>query len=411
MARRIAWLSLAALLLTSLVLRPPVAAVGPLLGQIATDLKLDLAQQGLLTSIPVFSFGIGAFAGPWLARTFGLDRLIVLLLAVLSASILIRGTFGYVALLAATVAAGLSIAVMNVVLPTVVRGRFKNHVAQVTSAYTMVLALSASISAAVAVPLAQVLQSWNLSLMVWFIPSVLALAMWFWQSKAQHPKTSSAASSQQSVRSKAIARSKVTWALFAFFGIQSFGFYFVLSWLPLILIERGFDQAAAGGMLGLVTIVGVPTGFALASNLSRFKNLARLGFVISLVTLAGFSLLLMPSFELPAGILIGLGQAASFPLSLTLISTRASDSRLTTALSAFVQGWGYLLSAVGTYAVAVIRDLTGSWTNSIALLVFFTAIQAASSFEAGGKHSIHDPELIAQTASAEDETFDLFDRK
>lgn len=411
MSRRLAWLSLAALLLTSLVLRPPVAAVGPLLGQISNDLNLNLSQQGLLTAIPVFSFGVGAFAGPWLTRRFGLDRLIVLLLLVLSASILIRGSFGYLALLVATVAAGLSIAVMNVVLPTVVRGRFKNHVPQVTSAYTMVLALSASISAAVAVPIAQSLQSWNLSLAVWFIPSVLALLVWFWQSRSLHLKAAGASSKQQTVHSKAIARSKVTWALFGFFGIQSFGFYFVLSWLPSILLERGFEQAAAGGMLGLVTIVGVPTGFALASNLSKFRNLARLGFLISLVTLLGFILLLAPGFELLAGVLIGLGQAASFPLSLTLISTRASDPRLTTALSAFVQGWGYLLSAIGTYMVAVIRDITGNWTSSIALLVFFTIIQAASSFEAGGKHTIHDAQLVGLENSAQDDTVDLFDAK
>ena len=409
--RRLAWLSLTALLLTSLVLRPPLAAVGPLLPELAGDLNIGLAQQGLLTSIPVLSFGFGAFAGPWLSRRFGIDRLMLILQVLLLASILVRPWFGFELLVATTALTGLSIAVVNVILPAVVRGRFKNHVAQVTSAYTLVLALSASFAAATAVPTSLALAGWQNAIVIWAVPALLALVFWALQARALNRGSSSAAQAQVA-HSPVVRRSPITWALVVFFGIQSLGFYAILAWLPSIAIERGFTPDAAGGLLGLVTIVGVPIGFILSSNLGRFKRLDWLGFAISFITLSGFVALLFEGAELPAGLLMGLGMASTFPLSLTLISTRARNPMLTTQLSAIVQGFGYLLSAIGTYAFAALRELTGTWAWPVVLLVALTAIQALSSFLAGGRALIEDPGLQgADEVMDLPNEIDLFDGK
>ena len=411
MSRRLGWLSLTALLLTSLVLRPPLAAVGPLLPEIAKDLHVGLALQGLLTSIPVLSFGFGAFAGPWLSRRLGIDRLMLILQALLLTSILLRPWFGFAVLVTTTAITGLSIAVANVIMPAVVRGRFKNHVAQVTSAYTLVLALSASFAAATAVPTSLALAGWQNAVVIWAAPALLALLFWAWQARALN-RGSSGASRAQVAHSPVVRSSPITWALVIFFGMQSLGFYAILAWLPSIAIERGFSADAAGGLLGLVTIVGVPVGFVLSSNLGRFKRLDWLGFAISLVTLSGFVALLFQGFEVLAGILMGLGMASTFPLSLTLISTRARNPRLTTQLSALVQGFGYLLSAIGTYAFAALREATASWAWPVIMLIVLTVVQAVSSFVAGGRALIEDPQLES-TDDVEDSTneIDLFDRK
>ena len=411
MNRKLGWLSLTALLLTSLVLRPPLASVGPLLPELATDLHIGLAQQGLLTSIPVLSFGFGAFAGPWLARRLGIDRLMLALQALLIASILLRPWFGFEVLVGTTAITGLSIAVANVILPSFVRGRFKNHVAQVTSAYTLILALSASFAAATAVPTSSILSGWQNALVIWSIPASVALVIWAWQAKALN-KGATGVSKSNEAHSKVVRRSPITWALFVFFGIQSLGFYAVLAWLPSLAIERGFTPDAAGGLLGLLTIVGIPSGFVLSANLGRFKRLDWLGFYISLVTLAGFVLLLFEGYEFLAAVLMGLGMASTFPISLTLISTRAQNSRLTTQLSALVQGYGYLLSAVGTYAFAALRESTGGWIWPVVMLIVLTAVQAASSFVAGGRSLIEDPSIEnSDDAESVDEEIDLFDRR
>ncbi len=380
------FLVVAAILVCSLVLRPPLAAVGPLLPEISEVLGLNALNQGVLSAIPVLTFGLGAFVGPWFARRLGLERAMVYMLAALVLSIALRGWFGFASLLIGTAIAGLAIAVANVLIPSVVRERFPKSVAKVTAAYTSVLAISASFAAATAVPTSAWVGDWNLALMIWLVPGLLALLLWL-RLQPVHRDTEVVASAGSQAR-VSITKSPVTWALFVFFGIQSLGFYAILAWLPTLLIQRGFGADAAGGLLGLATIVGVPTGLLLSANFGRVKRLDWAGFLISCVTLCGFSLLLIPGLETLAAILIGLGQASSFPLSLTLISTSAREATRTTSVSAFVQGGGYLLSAIGTFAFSSIREITGSWSASLWLLVCLTVIQACSSFVAGGKRKI-----------------------
>jgi len=374
-----AWLALSAVLMYALILRPPLAAVGPLLPLIDEDLALTLAQQGFLTAIPVFSFGLGAFAGPALAKRLGLERSLFWLLALLTLALGIRGWFGFTSLVIGTTVAGLAIAVSNVLLPSVIRGRFSKHVPQVTALFTTVLAISASISAASAVPIAYELRSWNLTLMVWILPAALALVLWKVSLKAPSPVETSRVTKGDSGREGSnhfglVLRSKVTWAIFGFFGIQSAGFYVLLSWLPTILIERGYTAEAAGSLLGLTTIVGVPTGLLLASSFAKIKRLDWLAFSVSLVTSAGFLAL---EFEqsLLACVLIGLGQAATFPLSLTMISTKAEKS-ITPTLSATTQGLGYVFAGIVAFSMAGIRENSGSWSLGIWIIFGLSLVQA-----------------------------------
>jgi CP family cyanate transporter-like MFS transporter len=349
------------------------------------DLALTLAQQGFLTAIPVFAFGIGAFAGPALAKRLGLERSLFWLLALLTLAIGVRGWFGFTSLVIGTTVAGLAIAVSNVLLPSVIRGRFSKHVPQVTALFTTVLAISASIAAASAVPIAYQLSSWNLTLMVWIVPAALALVLWKFALKPQTQAESWQVGNKGGTRETSnhfglVLRSKVTWAIFGFFGIQSAGFYVLLSWLPTILIERGYTAEAAGSLLGLATIVGVPTGLLLASSFAKIKRLDWLAFAVSLVTAAGFLAL---EFEqsLLACVLIGLGQAATFPLSLTMISTKA-DKSITPTLSATTQGLGYVFAGIVAFSMASIRENSGSWALGIWIIFGLTLVQAYCGFVA-----------------------------
>ena len=64
-------LTLGALFLVTLALRPQVIGVGPLLPQIRDDLGISHGVAGLLSTIPVLCMGLFAPAGPWLARRLG----------------------------------------------------------------------------------------------------------------------------------------------------------------------------------------------------------------------------------------------------------------------------------------------------------------------------------------------------
>jgi CP family cyanate transporter-like MFS transporter len=385
-AKAFGLLGFIALFFISMILRPPVASIGPLLHEIVVDLGLTAAETSLLAAAPVFCFGIGAFASPALVRRFGVNRSMFFVLLVLLASVSLRLFFGYPGLLLGTIAVGLSIAVANVLLPTIVRVEFPNRVALVTGVYTTLLACSASFAAWAAVPSSALVGGWRAALALWVIPAFLAVAFWA-------PNASGAsieAQQKQGVASEersAVLRSPISWAIVGFFGLQSLGFYSLLGWLPTLLIASGESPQSAGGFLGLATAIGIPAGLILSSAISKFKSLAWWAAGASLVTLSGFLLLLaafdQPEFTAAACILIGVGQASTFPMSLSIISTRASTRAQTTQLSALAQGWGYLLAALGTFLVGYLAELSGSWSISVMLLVAITLAQVGFGFYSG----------------------------
>ena len=180
--------------------------------------------------------------------------------------------------------------------------------------------------------------------------------------------------------------------LVGFFGLQSLGFYAILGWLPNALIKAGLDPAAAGATLGLTTAVGIPFGLLLSSFIGRFNSLAWWAAGASLLPAIGFTLM---SFDLAnpgtdlaaratfAGILIGMGQASTFPLSLSLIGSRASTKTQTTLLSALSQGWGYLVAGVGTLLVGILADASGSFVLPFIMLAVLSFIQVVIGYLSG----------------------------
>lgn len=377
-----------AIVFIAIVLRPPVASMGPLLQEIQLSLAVNAELIGLLAASPVLCFGLGAFASPWLVSKVGVNRAMLLVLVILALGSALRMILGYPGLLLGTISAGLSIAIANVLLPTIVRIQFPNRVALVTGAYTTLLAISASLAAAAAVPSSLWLGGWNPALAIWIVPTVLAVLLWLPQIKGQEAHVAQPAHAAAEEKA-AVLRSPISWAIVGFFGIQSLGFYALLGWMPSALISIGVSPQAAGNYLGFASAIGIPSGLIISSVLGRFKSLAWWAAGTSAMTLLGsiiFTLVLRStdtSLLLLACILIGLGMSATFPISLSLISTRASTQAQTTQLSAMAQGWGYLLAAAGTFMVGAVANLVANYALSFALITALTLIQAGIGFYAG----------------------------
>jgi CP family cyanate transporter-like MFS transporter len=372
----------------AVVLRPPVASIGPLLQEIQTSLGVNSELIGLLAAAPVLCFGLGAFASPWLVSRVGVNHAMLYVMSFLGLASLLRMFFGYPGLLLGTIGAGLSIAIANVLLPTVVRVQFPNRVALVTGAYTTLLSISASLAASIAVPSSNFLGGWSPALAIWILPTVLAVLLWLPQVRTQGSHVAQAASSAAEERA-AVLRSPISWAIVGFFGIQSLGFYALLGWMPSALTAIGETPEAAGGYLGFASAIGIPTGLIVSSLLGKFKSLSWWAAGTSLSTLAGnvlFTIVLQTqdsSLLVLSCVLIGLGMSATFPISLSLIGTRASTQAQTTQLSAMSQGWGYLLAAAGTYMVGFVANASASWALSFGIIAALTLVQAAIGIYAG----------------------------
>jgi CP family cyanate transporter-like MFS transporter len=388
---------LLALVFIAIILRPPVAAVGPLLGQIDELLTLGPTWLSVLASAPVFCFGLGAFVGPALVRRFGLHRAMNLILVLLAAAVILRVFGGAIPLMAGTFAIGLAIAVGNVLLPTVVRTDYPERIPLVTGVYTTLLALSASFAASTAVPWSAALGDWRWALLVWGGPAVAAVLLWSTQLKRSEASEDNKDdvtedATRFAAEQKAVRRSPITWYLVAFFGLQSLGFYAILGWLPTALTVAGLGEAEAGSILGLTTAVGIPFGLILSTVMGRFKSLALPSAIASLFAAVGFALLAadlaQPTADLAArasiaGVLIGMGQASTFPLSLALIGSMASTKNQTTMLSALSQGWGYLLAGLGTLLVGMVAAQTTSYALPMAGLAALSAVQVWVAYRAG----------------------------
>jgi CP family cyanate transporter-like MFS transporter len=298
-----------------------------------------------------------------------MERVLLASMLVLAAGILLRSEGAIAVLFLGTVILGAAIAVGNVLLPGLVKREFPERAGLMTSTYSTALAISAAIAAGVSFPIAdKVGIGWQASLALWALLALMAAVAWLPQIRSARPAHAYAGTSQQV---SGLWRSAIAWQVTLFMGLQSLGYYVVLTWLPEILQEdAGISASQAGWMLALAQAVGIVSMF-LAPVLAD-RRPSQYGVVVAAVILAGAGTLgLLVAADAAIAlwvVLLGLGQGACFSLALTFFALRAPDSEHSTTLSGMAQSLGYLLAAVGPFLFGILRDATHAWTVPLALL-------------------------------------------
>jgi MFS transporter, CP family, cyanate transporter len=367
-----AGLLIAGALLIAANLRPAVTSVPPLLPEIRRDLDLTSAAVALLTTLPVLCFGALAPVAPRLGRRLGLERTLALALVALASGLLLRTIAGPVPLFAGTIAAGGAIAIANTLLPALVKRDFPTQAGTATGVYSAALIVAAAIAAATSVPLDDALGGWRPALGFWALPAIGALVVWFPQARR---RTTAGVAAPGGMRR--MLRSPLAWQVTAFTGLQSLGFYGLVTWLPTIYRDHGYGRASSGVLLSILTVVGAPLALVLPARAARARDQrASVAFVTALTAAGMLGLLVAPTAAPYLWVvIIGIGQAPSLPIALTLIVLRSRDSDDTARLSAMAQSIGYLLAAAGPVVMGAMHDATGSWTAPVALLAALTVPQ------------------------------------
>jgi CP family cyanate transporter-like MFS transporter len=380
---RSAALRIAGVLALALMLRPSIAGVGPIIDDIQDGLGLPSAAVSLLTALPVLCFGFGSLLGPALARRIGVEWSLGVVLGLLAVALLIRVLDGPGLLFGGTVLAGGAVAVMNVLLPRLVKQDFAEHAGLITGLYTAVLGAGAAIAALIAVPLESWTgHGWRGSLFGWGVVGVIATAVWLPQLRGVRAV---AASVEIDPPAGGLLRNVSAWALTAFMGLQSLSFYVCLAWLPSLLRDAGYSHTASGAYLSLLTALGIPCSL-LVPVLARDRQDQRLYAVAATVLVwAGFlGLLLAPGTGTYIWvILLGIGTGSTFPLTLLMLVLRTSTPAIAGQLSAMVQGIGYLICAIGPFAVGELHDAFNSWRPSMIFMLVLVGLQAVSGLIAG----------------------------
>jgi CP family cyanate transporter-like MFS transporter len=362
-------------------LRPTVTSVAALLPEIRADLGLSPAAAELLTATPVICFGLLAPFAPRIADRLGMERTLGVVLLALAAGLVIRVGPNVATLFLGTIVAGGAIALANVLLPALVKRDFPLRVGALTGGYTTTLQIAAAVAAGLSVPIALALGGWRGGLWVWAIPALLAFIVWLPQMRARTLPDLAAVG--PSVRS--LLRDSLAWQVTIFFGLQSLGFYAIVSWLPSIYQDAGFSAADAGLVLSVATLAGAPASLLMPLLATRASDQRLHAIAVCLLIGTGLLGVIVAPTTFPWlwAILIGFGNGASFPLALTLLVLRTRSSTDTARLSAMAQSIGYLIAALGPVLVGVVHDATGSWAAAVALLIAMLVPQAISGVGAG----------------------------
>jgi len=357
-----------AIVYVAMNLRPALISVGPLADSLRDSLGLSAAWLGALITLPVLCFGAFAPFVPRMLRWRTAERLILMNLLLLIAGIALRGVLGVYGLFAGTLLVGMSISVVMVLLPIIIKRHFSNHAGLMMGLYSTALALGAGITAAVTVPLEHALGGWRWALGFWIVPAVLAVLAWLPQAPAARPMAGARQAAAPRLR-----RNWLAWQVTLHMGAQGAIAYSIFGWLPLILIDRGLPPADAGFVLAALMAVQLSTSLAAPWIATRGRDQRPTILVLMLLVLAGFLLLVYGPLRwlFVWSTIFGLGFGGMFSVAMALLVLRSPNSQVAGALSGMAQGIGYTMAAAAPLVVGFLHDLTGGWD---AVAVFMVLI-------------------------------------
>ncbi|WP_423205086.1 cyanate transporter [Pseudomonas kribbensis] len=373
-ARPAVWLMLG-IVLVALNLRPSMAAVGPLLSAIRGDIPLSFSLASLLTMLPVMAMGLAMFFGIGISHRLGERRTVVLSLLIIGVATLSRLFLDSAAqLIVSAVLAGIGIALIQALMPALIKSRFPDNVALCMGLYVTSIMGGAALAASFAPRVMLGTGSWRAGLAIWAVLALLALLFWLSQRDDVPPITTTA------VRKEAFFTHSRAWLLAIFFGLGTASYTCVLAWLAPYYVENGWSEQNAGLLLGFLTAMEVISGLVVPAiaNRSRDRRLV-LGALLVLI-IAGFcGLILSPQhLSLLWPCLLGLGIGGLFPMSLIVSLDHLDNPQRAGGLTAFVQGIGYLIAGLSPLLAGVIRDRLGSfewaWWSLTAVMVVMLLI-------------------------------------
>jgi CP family cyanate transporter-like MFS transporter len=284
------------------------------------------------------------------------------------------------ALFSGTIVAGFAVAVLNVLIPSLIKRRFPTRVGPMMAAYTVAITLGASLASGVTVPILHAADDrtgWALG--IWVIPVALALLVWLPQLRF------GAVAEATETDRRSLWRDGLAWNVMAFMGLVTLIYYGCLSWIPAIYLERGLSEAYGGFLLMVMNITGFIGNVIAPTVAEKMRDQrAAVTVTVAIATVGIVGIWLAPaSTALIWVTLFGISQGAALSLALLLMVLRAPDPSTAARLSSMAQAGGYLIGAAGPLIMGLLYTGTGGWTAPLAFLLAMTVLGLPPGLAAG----------------------------
>ena len=351
------WL-MVSIMLVALNLRPSMAAVGPLLSAIRGDMPLSFSLASLLTMLPVMAMGMAMFVGLSVSQWLGEQRTVQVSLLIIGLATVSRLFLDSAAeLILSAVLAGVGIALIQALMPALIKSRFSDNVSVCMGLYVTSIMGGAALAASFAPLVMTRTGSWRTGLAVWAILALVALLFWFGQRSAMPARPA------QVQRNGSFFTHSRVWLLAIFFGLGTASYTCVLAWLAPYYVEKGWSEQNAGLLLGFLTAMEVLSGLLTPAIANRSRDRRLVLVVLLVLIMAGFcGLIVCPRhLSLLWPCLLGLGIGGLFPMSLIVSLDHLDNPQRAGGLTAFVQGIGYLIAGLSPLIAGMIRDQLGSF--------------------------------------------------
>lgn len=370
------WLMIIGIIFIAANLRAPLTSVGPLVSLIRDNVNISNTLAGLITTVPLIAFALLSPFVPRLGQKYGVERIILISLIILSTGIAVRSLSGALTLYAGTAILGFAITMCNVLLPSLIKREFPQQMGIMTGVYSVSMNLCGAIASGVSVPLAVGAGlNWQGALGIWGILSVVSILFWIPQLK-NHAQPAVVARFAANHRQVKIWRSPLAWQVTLFMGIQSAIFYVLVAWLPEILKDQGISSSQSGWFLSVMIMASLPFAFIVPVMAGRMSNQRMLVVITAALLLTGTLGLLYSSMHLLLFwvIILGIGGGFAFGLSMMFFGLRTQNAQQAAELSGMAQSIGYLLAAIGPALIGYLHDASHSWSAPLLIMAGASAL-------------------------------------
>ncbi len=421
---------LMALFWLAMVLRSIIATLPPVLPMVQRQLEMSNVLAGATTTIPLICFGVFAFVTPTLQKRYGITTSMTLALVLIAIGTMIRiFPFTYILILS-SFCIGIGTALTNVLFPVTLRSHYPNNIAFAMGIFSFIINIGAGVGSISTPFLLSIGMSWNAALSIWTIPALLVIIFWV----LSHSKTvnfnfetnrnikrrerkrkrkekrattreynysisadptvydeygeyfSATGDEENMTQTHYVPWSKilkmpVAWTIAAFMGLQSLIYYNFMTWLPSIFESTGFSTQTNGVLFGIfnsIAIIGALAGPKI-STAQNAKTISIIFYAIYILTALCFPIGGWPAII--ASVIAGICQGITYTMGLTLIAAQP-DPDTVPSVSAFTQGIGYILAAIGPILMGALYTLCENWwvpTLSIVIAMILNCISFISS--------------------------------